>query len=328
MYKYNSIDADIREEFEELSGMSLDDSYSINSAWQNLEGGDKKNFGIIKKGSKYLSDHEIDKNQRVENFCKLLIESKNWDYSRKAAGIAYYRAKYYTDFLNISANDRGLPPLWQPKERKIRCKLTEKQVSYIKYLVSKYSTCRIATMYNVNQSTINHIRIGYTWKTTEPAIPIKYIIQSVNQYQSSIKVYTTPLRTIDLDHFLCNENYYISLLEKLRWNDKVKCPFCHSDDLYDLHQTHGNDKWKCANRKCANKFNVKIGTIYQGSKLPMAKWVAAMYLYFKDPSISSMNVARELDCTQKTSHYVLDKIRKNPYNLFFTQTHVNSFINE
>ena len=34
--------------------------------------------------------------------------------------------------------------------------------------------------------------------------------------------------------------------------------------------------WKC--RDCRKQFTVTVGTVFQGSKIPLSKWVTAIYL--------------------------------------------------
>ena len=92
----------------------------------------------------------------------------------------------------------------------------------------------------------------------------------------------------------------IKHLEKVRWNDKPVCPFCNSKLIYVIKQGY-----KCGN--CYKIFNVKIGTIFESSKVPLNKWFVAIYLEtsFKK-GISSWQLHSELNVTQKTAE---DKIK-------------------
>lgn len=100
------------------------------------------------------------------------MEFGNLKYAKKVSGIGYYSAWYYINFLNNEATSRGLPLIFIKKERWAtpNVKLTKKQVSYIKYLFTKYSTYKVAKMYHVSQSTIHQIKKGFTWKNVKATI--------------------------------------------------------------------------------------------------------------------------------------------------------------
>ncbi|MBL7920463.1 MAG: IS1595 family transposase [Bacteroidia bacterium] len=107
-----------------------------------------------------------------------------------------------------------------------------------------------------------------------------------------------------LDYFK-DEKTGVKYYEKLRWNGNPICPHCKSDKPYIV--TTG---YKCSNNKCYKKFTVKVGTIFECSKIPFRIWFAVIYLCTTNKKgMSSHFVARTLGIEQKTAWYVLQRIR-------------------
>jgi transposase-like protein len=95
-------------------------------------------------------------------------------------------------------------------------------------------------------------------------------------------------------------------LEQQRWNGNVECPFCAWTKVYKT-----NRGFKCADKFCAKKFTVTIGTIYENSKVGLRTFFAALYLISSSKKgISSLQLSRQLGITQKTAWFVLHRIRE------------------
>ena len=110
---------------------------------------------------------------------------------------------------------------------------------------------------------------------------------------------------IELLEAFPDEESCIVYLEKLRWrNGKVKSPFDKKSKVYYL----PNHRYMCKNTQ--KIFNVKVGTIFHGTKLPLRKWFMAIWLVLAHKKgISSLQLSRDLKITQKTAWYILQKIR-------------------
>ena len=97
----------------------------------------------------------------------------------------------------------------------------------------------------------------------------------------------------------------IDYLEAQRWNDIVVSPFDASSKVY---KCKGN-KFKCKNTK--KYFNVKTGTMFDNTKVPLQKWFLAIWLVTSHKKgISSLQLHRDLNVTQKTAWFMLQRIRK------------------
>ena len=97
-------------------------------------------------------------------------------------------------------------------------------------------------------------------------------------------------------------------LEQQRWNGTPACPFCGS---INVHRFPNGKIFKCREKECRSKFSVTVGTIYENSKLPLAKWFLATYiLSVHSKGISSLQLAGWLGCTQKTAWFLNHRIRE------------------
>lgn len=102
-------------------------------------------------------------------------------------------------------------------------------------------------------------------------------------------------------------------LENMRWNGKPICPHCGSisEHHYKLTQ-NGEFKglYKCKDCRC--RFTVRQGTMFEGSNLPLKKWFYAIYLFLSHKKgISSCQLAKDIQVTQKTAWFMLHRIRHN-----------------
>jgi transposase-like protein len=96
--------------------------------------------------------------------------------------------------------------------------------------------------------------------------------------------------------------------EQERWNGTPICPFCGSDGFYKLKD---NRTYKCSNKECHKKYTVTVGTIFHSSHIPLNIWFAACYLVSSHKKgISSHQLARDLNVTQKTGWFMLHRIRE------------------
>jgi transposase-like protein len=108
-----------------------------------------------------------------------------------------------------------------------------------------------------------------------------------------------------LDHFK-DEATCIAYYENVRWNGNIVCPNCGSANPYKT--TRG---YKCSNNTCYKKFTVKVGTIFENSKIPLRTWFAAIYLCTTSKKgVSSVQLATQLGITQKSSWFLAQRIRE------------------
>jgi len=112
---------------------------------------------------------------------------------------------------------------------------------------------------------------------------------------------------VDLLLYFKDEQTCRDYLELIRWNGKIVCPYkeCKHDHVFKY--TDGK-RYKCA--KCQRQFSVKVGTIFEDSKITLQKWFAAIYLITSHKKgISSLQLHRDLGVTQKTAWFMLHRVR-------------------
>lgn len=103
-----------------------------------------------------------------------------------------------------------------------------------------------------------------------------------------------------------NEAAAVRYFEELRWSDGVKCPHCGSTRIAN---SKYNMPYRC--KDCRKHFSVRVGTILEDSKLPLLKWLLAIYILTNSKKgISSIQLAEYLECTQKTAWFLAHRIRE------------------
>lgn len=108
-----------------------------------------------------------------------------------------------------------------------------------------------------------------------------------------------------LDYFKEDETC-VKYYENIRWKGNPVCPHCGAENPYVT--TRG---YKCKSKSCHKKFTVKVGTIFENSKIPFRVWFAAIYLCTSSKKgISSVQLAGQLNVTQKTAWFVLHRVRE------------------
>ena len=95
--------------------------------------------------------------------------------------------------------------------------------------------------------------------------------------------------------------------ESLVWPDGRYCPRCGSTRNHEA--SHKHSPYRCTD--CRSYFSVKTGTLTEGSNLPLRKWAFALYLETTSlKGVSSMKLHRDIGVTQKTSWFMLHRIRE------------------
>lgn len=117
-----------------------------------------------------------------------------------------------------------------------------------------------------------------------------------------------------LDYFK-DEATCVSYLAQSRWSDAPACPHCGNVGAYVT-----NRGFKCKAKECQKKFTVTTGTIFENTKISLRTWFAAMYLCTAHKKgISSLQLSRDLNITQKTAWFLLHRIREMLANNEATQ---------
>jgi len=103
-----------------------------------------------------------------------------------------------------------------------------------------------------------------------------------------------------------NEKEAVKFLEKHLWGDSPICPYCSSKKNTPRPKRKGHH---CSN--CRKDFSIRIGTMFEKSKLPLEKWLFCIYLFVTSrKGISSLQLSKELEITQKSAWFLLQRVRE------------------
>ena len=116
-------------------------------------------------------------------------------------------------------------------------------------------------------------------------------------------------------YFNTKEKCQQAIIES-RWADgDVVCPYCGAHHC----SKRGDRRFRC--NHCLKNFSCLVGTIFENTKLPLIKWFVAMYLISSHKKgVSSHQLSRDLDITQASAWYMLQKIR-----LLYPQSDAEAF---
>ena len=102
-----------------------------------------------------------------------------------------------------------------------------------------------------------------------------------------------------------DEQSAIDHLRAIRWRNGASCPYCGSTRVM-----HFSDKRTHKCHDCRQRFSIKVGTIFEDTKLPLRKGFAAIWLITSHKKgIASTQLAKDLKITQKSAWFVLHRLR-------------------
>ncbi|MFN0192297.1 MAG: IS1595 family transposase [Aestuariivirga sp.] len=107
-----------------------------------------------------------------------------------------------------------------------------------------------------------------------------------------------------------NEAKARAWLESQIWPDGPVCPHCTSGDATRLEgEAHRDGVIQC--NECRKQYTVTVGTVFERSKLPLTKWLQAVYLLSASKKGMSTNqLSRMLGLPYKTAWFMTHRIRE------------------
>lgn len=99
-------------------------------------------------------------------------------------------------------------------------------------------------------------------------------------------------------------------VEAQLWPNGPVCPFCGETERVGrlLGKTTRPGLCKCY--ACQKPFTVRIGTLFEGSHLPLRLWLQVIHLMCASKKgISTRQIQRMLQCSMKTAWFVTHRIR-------------------
>lgn len=116
------------------------------------------------------------------------------------------------------------------------------------------------------------------------------------------------LSTFEFFQKFPNEEAARKYFEQRRWGHESICGHCGSASVVEC-KNHKPMPYRC--KDCRKHFSVRTGTVLAESRLPLQKWLLAIYMLTSArKGIPSTQMARELGVTQKTAWFLAQRIRE------------------
>lgn len=98
----------------------------------------------------------------------------------------------------------------------------------------------------------------------------------------------------------------IAYFEKVRWPNGVECPRCGSERTTPV---KNRSRHHC--NGCGRQFSVRTGILLENSRIPVRKWLYAIYIFqIARKGISSVQLGKELGISQHSAWFMLHRLRE------------------
>lgn len=119
---------------------------------------------------------------------------------------------------------------------------------------------------------------------------------------------------------LPDEQAAIDHFTAIRWADGAYCPLCGNADEKRIGRMNmvvkasdnivklPTNTYKCY--ACRKRFSIKVGTIFEDTKIELRKWLMAIWLITSHKKgIASVQLAKDIGVTQKSAWFMLHRLR-------------------
>ncbi|MGG1877287.1 IS1595 family transposase [Paenibacillus cisolokensis] len=103
-----------------------------------------------------------------------------------------------------------------------------------------------------------------------------------------------------------NEQACLEAVIAMKWPNGFVCPRCEHTGCSRLNSRRV-PLFECG--RCKHQTSALVGTIFEGTRLPLLKWFMALDLFLLPDGISALRLSRAIEVTYKTAWLVLHKIR-------------------
>lgn len=109
-----------------------------------------------------------------------------------------------------------------------------------------------------------------------------------------------------------DETAAVEFIEQLRWGGEPACPRCGDLDVRQMQDREGNRNarylWRC--KGCKRQFTVRIGTIFEDSRIPLRIWCHAFWRACSSKKgVSALQIHRETGVSYKSALFLMHRIR-------------------
>jgi transposase-like protein len=117
----------------------------------------------------------------------------------------------------------------------------------------------------------------------------------------------------DIPLACCDETAAVEFFEFQRWGDTPCCVKCGSVAVYKMTQANSAERskrflWRC--RDCKEQYTVRIGTVYEESRLPLRHWAYAFWrACTSKKGVSALEIQRHCQISYKSALFLMNRIR-------------------
>lgn len=105
----------------------------------------------------------------------------------------------------------------------------------------------------------------------------------------------------------------VEFFEAQRWGANPCCVKCGSVDVYKMTDAKTGERnsrflWRC--RDCKEQYTVRIGTVYEESRIPMKHWAYAFWRgATSKKGVSALEIKRHCQLSYKSALFLMNRIR-------------------
>lgn len=117
----------------------------------------------------------------------------------------------------------------------------------------------------------------------------------------------------DLPRACSDETAAVEFLEKQRWSGSPTCPHCTSGSVYKMTDRKTGERsarylWRC--HGCKKQFTVRVGTVFEDSKIPLRHWAHAFgRACASKKGVSAKQIQRETGLSYESALFMMHRIR-------------------
>ena len=131
---------------------------------------------------------------------------------------------------------------------------------------------------------------------------------TVPKMEMSLKYAPKTMAVYEFFSRIPNEEAAVAFVEGVRWGDGLFCPHCTSERAVRVPNERPLSH-RCPT--CRRYFSVRTGTVFARTRIPLNKWLYAIYLFHTGRAgVSSHEFSRLLGITQKSAWFLAHRIRE------------------
>lgn len=112
-----------------------------------------------------------------------------------------------------------------------------------------------------------------------------------------------------------DERLAVEFLEAQRWGSQPMCPRCKSLEVYQMTDRASGKRsarwlWRCRAKPCGKQFTVRIGTVYEDSRIPLRHWCFAFWMACASKKgVSAKQISRMTAISYESALFMMHRVR-------------------